>query len=399
MNKNKEHVFFTSECLPLDAIMRYLNEQSSSKEMHMVEKHMLECALCKEAVEGYALMERKEKAAEIIKEINSGVGGKQEYVFDYRRIAAGIAAVFVLGGGLYYLSDNLKTVNDRVAIQEEKLPADPNKNNEAAEPGEKDSKEIIALDRTRIEVPGAEKSQEFLPPKVMEDEKVVEGYSINENEVLNPEPPAQAELKTKKEEQRELAAPEDKDAILFKENANGTSTAPVSAGPAEEDDQALSEVVISQRKQESKVSAKKKSRAVETQPSPSGDYKMDKADSEKPVGNKLSPMENAMDNYSKKKYSDASILFEQILKAEPSNSKALYYNGLSYFESTNWDKAIENFNKVKKGQEFYEEARWNKALALIKKADKDGAKILFKDISEEESPYKQKALEELKKLN
>src|SRR5437868_389306 len=124
MSKNKENVFSAPGCLSLDTIIRYLNDELPVKESHRVEKHMLDCELCKEAVEGYALMEKKDRAAGIIFELNKRLAGNTDKIFYIRRIAAGIAAVFVLAGGLFYLNLHLINTDATMAIKTKKSEID-----------------------------------------------------------------------------------------------------------------------------------------------------------------------------------------------------------------------------------------------------------------------------------
>jgi tetratricopeptide (TPR) repeat protein len=112
----------------------------------------------------------------------------------------------------------------------------------------------------------------------------------------------------------------------------------------------------------------------------------------------IAPLESGVKKYEEKKYKEAILLFEAVIKFDSINAKALYYNGLSYYDAGLLEKALDNFGKIKTGMDYFEDARWKRALILIKQADKAAARKLLNEISSGNGIYKNNALEELKKL-
>ena len=55
MNHNTDkykNIFVPSGCISVEQLFNYQNKKLSKKEMHEVEKHLLDCQLCSDALEG-----------------------------------------------------------------------------------------------------------------------------------------------------------------------------------------------------------------------------------------------------------------------------------------------------------------------------------------------------------
>src|SRR5690606_1265517 len=110
-------------------------------------------------------------------------------------------------------------------------------------------------------------------------------------------------------------------------------------------------------------------------------------------------LQEGVRQYNQKKFKEACEIFERILKSNPGNEEARYYNGLSHLELGDWEKAVKNFDHVKAGTDYYEGAQWSKATALLKNGDKATAKIILKEIAGRTGPNRQKAEEMLKDID
>jgi TolA-binding protein len=395
MRMPKENIFSTPDCLSLDTILKYLNDQLSLKDRHKVEKHMLECELCNEAMEGYSLLHNKDNASGIIFELNKGIRYKTDSVFDIRKVAAGVAAILVLGAGLFYLNYN-NTSNDtpivkvdnkdkfRPEVKERPISTSPElpvaietrpkksieNNTSVNKPLDKDKFDKNTISPHGISSDAYIVEKESTIPSLSNDDKV-----LNKNVVT---------LSSKEEEHK-------KDEL--DEKTENSGVAPVERRISTEPDEVQSRVDISRKKAARVNNGKEKAPSASSKVAPTHIYEM----ADKREVN-LASLELGVQKYEEKKYVEASVVFESLIKIDSTNSKAFYYNGLSHMESGKLDLAIQNFDRVKKGKEFFEDARWNKALTLIKKGDKEKAKEIFQEISVSESPYKLKSLEELRKI-
>ena len=52
MKELHNHIFSATTCISKETMMKYIKHQLSKKELHEVEKHMLDCDLCSDAMAG-----------------------------------------------------------------------------------------------------------------------------------------------------------------------------------------------------------------------------------------------------------------------------------------------------------------------------------------------------------
>jgi hypothetical protein len=383
---SKDHnIFSTSGCLPLDTIIKYINEELSKKEMHTVEKHMMECELCHEAIEGYSLIKNKKGLPGKIFDLNQKIVNEQT-PFNYQRIAASIAAVAVLASGLFYLNNQIDSSDQLIG----------NKNS--------------TKDTTIVQAPNNQSSTQDKSIAVEDNLKKKQNGFVGEEQIQSDAliiTKPEAVISHRSTENRsEIEDLESKtnlpvisaDPTIKESELNGnTRSMPVPdiAPKAYKLETAEESKNLERSQKGDNRKAKKKSPSTYSGVSSNDDLKKESVTSQH---FNLQKLEEGIEKYTQKKYKEASVVFELILQSEPLNSDALYYNGLSNYELELWDLAIKSFGKVDKKSSYYQESRWKKIQALMKKGDKETAKILLKEISQENGPYKNKAIEELKQL-
>lgn len=113
-------------------------------------------------------------------------------------------------------------------------------------------------------------------------------------------------------------------------------------------------------------------------------------------------LKDALRSFSKSKYKQSFVLFEELLNYNSNDVNALFYSGLCQFYSGQNSDAISRFNKVVQSDNnvFNQEAEWYKALAYQKQGDKKEAIDLLLKINKQKGFYADKAaqkLEEIKK--
>jgi hypothetical protein len=103
---NQTHPLFDprTDCLTEQAMFDYIDEKLSPKDAHAVEKHMLDCALCSEAMEGLQMVKDRSKIHAAVMPGNSlkgkntkGGGGKLIPLNYNIRLAAAAVLVLLLG--------------------------------------------------------------------------------------------------------------------------------------------------------------------------------------------------------------------------------------------------------------------------------------------------------------
>ncbi|MBX9850155.1 MAG: tetratricopeptide repeat protein [Cytophagaceae bacterium] len=419
MNKyiNKGKLFSEQGCLSLEQIMDYLHERLPMKERNHVERHMLDCELCSDAVEGYALMEEKERAAFTIRDLNKSIRSGAEKI-QYRWMVAAVTAVMIFGGGLLYLNYNLTSekelsLSDKQEVKDTAVnkPEETNQNikdqqDKIAIDSRKENKKM-ELERDGVIIPSTN-SDAYLNQEVPKAEEPVYGMptETTNTELNGVSSVPEDRDKSFKEEEYAPVLSEDKRKMLSKDEVvtdkvieNKKNVMPQNNVIVQEKSDRSTTLKKSKKKAATPHYHVETSRAYKTDDvKPSGkvgDMEMDDLKEESEGKNILN---DAITKYQQKQYDAAIKDFEEILKTEPDNSQALYYNGLSYLELKNYDKAIANFEKVKPGDSLYEDAQWKKTIALTGKGDKENAKKLLQDIINSNGKYKVQAEEELKKL-
>ncbi len=100
-----DKIFSRSGCLTQDMLYGYLNETLSNKDKHIVEKHLMDCDMCSDALEGLSLVVNRENIPAIVTRLNEQIRQKtaksakpEAKTFSLNRrtvfaIAAGLALV------------------------------------------------------------------------------------------------------------------------------------------------------------------------------------------------------------------------------------------------------------------------------------------------------------------
>ncbi|MCH8317628.1 MAG: hypothetical protein IIA88_03915, partial [Bacteroidetes bacterium] len=87
-------LFSETDCLSLKILQKYLGDALTTNQMQVVEKHLLDCELCSDALDGLSMMPDGSKVEKIAAGINKEIrakttAGKAKIIyFDFKRIAA-----------------------------------------------------------------------------------------------------------------------------------------------------------------------------------------------------------------------------------------------------------------------------------------------------------------------
>ncbi|HEY4784878.1 MAG TPA: tetratricopeptide repeat protein [Bacteroidales bacterium] len=113
----------------------------------------------------------------------------------------------------------------------------------------------------------------------------------------------------------------------------------------------------------------------------------------------VSDLIKAIQLYDRGNYKEAITKLESIIKLDATNTAARFFIGVSYIETKNFDKAIENLNYViiQNDTVFIEHAEWYLALCYIKTNRMNQAKPLLNKIASSNNFYKVMASDILRK--
>lgn len=130
------------------------------------------------------------------------------------------------------------------------------------------------------------------------------------------------------------------------------------------------------------------------------DYKTNKRDfkSESMKTTAVDVLDEALQNFSKQKYTYCINEMDLLLKLNPKDVNALFYSAMSMYFIQKNAKAIEYFDRILESENniFHEEAEFYKALALAQNNQKPEAVALMKRIAGEKGFYAARAADFLK---
>ncbi|MCW3072097.1 MAG: hypothetical protein JWO44_1987 [Bacteroidetes bacterium] len=139
------------DCIPEQTMFDYIDGKLSAKEQHLVEKHMIDCELCSDALEGLRLVKNRGRIAEINKAVREriAVPEKKTRVIDFRIVMSVAAGLLLLTGGVFFFRQfaekkesmaELKEAPNSQTQPEEKMEAQPPVTTEEAVPTDEGAK-------------------------------------------------------------------------------------------------------------------------------------------------------------------------------------------------------------------------------------------------------------------
>lgn len=165
-------IISTSIHLAWETIQAYLENKLSRAETHAVEKHLLECPLCSEAVEGLSqapLAENEKNIAELWKKIDGAVQDKKKkrfFIYKYRYWAVAASLILALGLVLVLLLTNPQVEsggNDQLAqknIPAIETPKDENADTNVTQDLDETVEKPILQEKTAVETDRNQKKSE-----------------------------------------------------------------------------------------------------------------------------------------------------------------------------------------------------------------------------------------------
>ncbi len=108
-----EYILEQGACIPEDMLMDYAAHKLTAAQTHAVEKHLLECEMCSDALEGLMMIKASDSKS-IISEINNKIDSRvfsensevKVIPFRFNFKTAAVIALFLLAGGSYWYMKN-----------------------------------------------------------------------------------------------------------------------------------------------------------------------------------------------------------------------------------------------------------------------------------------------------
>lgn len=375
-------------------------ETLSDKEQNELEKAMLESEFVAEAVEGFSNASDFSKIKNYAEEINEAISGKtiatNRRTFYY---AAAVISLLIVTSLVYYLCNNLNKsseiafeqskVNDSmtsksndIVVSDEKIPVQQQENERAKKDDIYEQKKS-AETTFNINIPNTTSGEDSQLRK--EYDNALTGDNL-QNHIGTNAPTQGLDLELFQSESE------------IQEN-NDKKTSELSIGD-EGDNASGRKVEAREKKYNNALTARRYSenKAKNDYFSPgNNDRRAHQHASEQDQNNSL--WQKAMHAFNKKECTKALDYFLRVLNKDSNNKEVYYYIGRCYYETSQWDKAIINLNRLQQNDNHYSEARWYMALSYINKAEKVSAEAELNYLIRTDSKYKEQAAELLKSLN
>ncbi|HTX87693.1 MAG TPA: zf-HC2 domain-containing protein [Bacteroidales bacterium] len=285
MNDKIKDIFSSSGCPGPEVLLAYYRNRLTEEERHRVERHLVDCPMCSDELEGLSKMKDPEKLEEILEEIRAGVFEKKgkTVAIRWRFYAMAAAAIVVLAIG------TLVTFRILTGNSGQNLPETANE---------------MAVPKSEPQAsPAGSRQPTAVPPPVAENK-------VKPQKNAGGVRSAELEVHEMAEEEPTPVAAADSISFRNKDTVKLAEPKPVAGVELNEQETPPVAGAVSKDEEAGKSDARQSKAAF----SPD---------------ERLKP---ALDLFHSGRYSDARNAFGKILKSQPDNDKAAYYSAYcSYY--------------------------------------------------------------------
>ncbi len=406
-------IFSKTECLTKEQIERLVNRQLTGKERYDIEKHLIDCPLCSEAVEGYMETVPQTGLHELDQMIDRKIAARKQTHFKRYLLAAASVALLISIG--WWGVHNINTGKQALSINQNQEIKSP-ENITPLQPQKTTSDTTGTLEKqTTLTEQDIVQTSKNVYPEVEETEDIT--LEINES-VESGAPAATVDntpITVAEEEQdmffTEAEAPEtenipptttNRSMPAKKQAAKNRKSKSISAYERKtlyvQNFKIYDYTDEYARKEEAEKLAETLSvpAALENE-----------SDNTNPLDSTVimqntyvNVLEGALKSLKLKQYPQALTYFSEIEKKHPEDVNALFYKGIAYEEQGKYTLALRYFEKTLQQpvDVFHPEAKFHKAKMLAQTGQKKKAKKLLLEIIKENSYYSPQAQELLQQI-
>lgn len=379
-----ENMFVRRDCLTKEELIGYARGTLTGKRKHNVEKHLLDCELCSDAMEGVMLLKDpaylEDINNELIRKIGTGKLVQPSNKTGWYLAAAALVSVFLISGLYLLFIKDAGTNNENVAIlKKEEIRPEP----AATVLG-------VSTDSIVSQKNVIENNSDNLP-KATNSLSVAKQIATTTN--LNA---AQVSDVTKKDyspgatsSDKPAAASDATGAVAYEATREEESMNEknVPAQPAVE--------TTDWKYDRSAVEYKEATKAKKSSDETVVLSKVSTVDIEKnrSIANSVELKNAGIRNLENNNYREALSDLKLALKQQPDDVEAIYYTGVTNYKMQENKKALTYFDQVMNhpDRKLYEDARWYKVLTYVEMNDNGNARLLINKIIEEKSSYTERA--------
>lgn len=374
---NKE-IFTETGCLSREQILQYKDGLLRRSDMHRVERHLIDCDLCSEALEGLAMVANTAVLDDIsnhFQKKNDKPGYSNK---NYLAIAATATGIVFL---TYFAIDQLNSVKNEQQIQE------------------------LAIKES--ETPQSQSPSQKAQPDISPDSQISNFESTkqeiiqNQKAVLATKPNARINLDYPKEESNsEMASRYDLAAGSTVEDAPPTASDAIEVNMSTLDER---KDAVPANQQEGLQKRKGSEYNAISEAENVSSVSMDVIASQtEAVTNSTYSLKigNPIALYKKGRYEEAILGFNQILSNYPNDESASYHKGMSLFELKRFNEALVILKPMSEtpNHSFMQAAEFQTAACYEALGKKDIALNTYRKIVNGDGLYKSKAAKRIKAL-
>lgn len=401
-------IFSETGCVRRELLLRYRDGKLPASDKHEVEKHLVDCPLCDEALEGLMLV----SGTTVLDEINAAVreqsaastGWKPGY---YLAAAASFTALIFLSWFAFHQLNDIP--ENKMAVNETPVPA-KEMTPPAAAVIEKEEEALVQQQQNEMNEAGFSNVKKNVS-KVTVDAVVADQVASNKEESssLSDEvtesyiAPAEPVAESSKDEifSTTTGTSVDIDRTVTNSGSYTLKSSPMvtyidnlkvidyNLNIPEEPAKGKGMPSGTESKFENKEKKSQDTKAAKS----SGLIVYRKT-------NYINLLTDPVVLFNKKRYQSAIEGFNEILAIHPGDENAIFYKGLSYYhleDYTNAAKLLKQLHANPTGT-FYEEANFYLAKTYIDTGDTEKGAALLKEVVNRKGFYASKAAEELSKI-
>lgn len=367
-------------CLSSQEMLDYTQGILSTQEQHRIEKHLLDCEFCSDALEGIQMMENPNSLLAIEEELNLEIDSmtseeeedndeKVKVLFPWR-MAAAIVLIFISTFTLWMVIPK----NNTQELMSEKSVAYPAPSEISSEPLQENQE--MQVPNEQIKTLSKSQAPAFVEREVQVEDAVTESTPESNQkgneEIFSAVPAAEAK------EENDVETSKSKNEVVKASEADLAASENVQSGTS------TSEVAVVQKKSAAQVTTSSARQKDEGASDDSNKFSTDDL------------YKKGIKEYKNKKYAAAIAYLEQCTN----KPEALFYNGVSYFLIDNPHLALSKLEKyIQTNQSTYREAAcWYMGLSYLKLDNKSAAKQSFEKVLPFKGEFEKQAMEMLKSL-
>ncbi|MCC5943703.1 MAG: zf-HC2 domain-containing protein [Bernardetiaceae bacterium] len=414
-HKYKSILEHTDTISPL-LMQKYINGKLSDAERHQVEKHLLNCPLSAEALEGLQKYGKNVDIPKITKSLNREIRNYSknrapQSLIQNRRpsryaLAAALSFIFLATIGAWYAINNFYAINSEMAydMQTEQVKHTEEQQNSIQEEANdsEDSQQVPKLNNENTD-----DKQQSQSTNTMPNARSDNNAQTNPKSTQGINPKQETKISNRNDIIEERSADADANYDYFEKQKTTQDNTENSMQDVSKTNPLLSQtpVVVDEIDKTSLLSDNddieeipKRKRTVRSTRKAENKQNQNAQLEKESIIDKLTL---GIEAYEKGEYKNAETLLNEYTMQNNNAAEAFYYLAMAQLKVSKVEQAMHNFEKVVQiaDPDFKEEAQWRKAKILIHQKNNGAAIVLLEQIIKQKGKYAIKAKQELEDLH